>query len=118
MRNNINRSRFPRYLDHLRATSRRVAYGLAVPQCKQSDFFWRLARPSHLKHPPISAFPRIDAAAFEPSRQPFLVAELEKRASVNQLKVPRMPVIEIAEDKTSIDVLGHRQAHNAANSEL
>jgi hypothetical protein len=29
-----------------------------------------------------------------------------------------MPVIEIAEDKTSIDVLGHRQAHNAANSEL
>src|SRR5262249_29157995 len=81
-------------------------------------FFWRLARPSHLKHPPISAFPRIDAAAFEPSRQPFLVAELEKRAPVNQLKVPRMPVIEIAEDKTSIDVLGHRQAHNAANPEL
>ena len=69
---NVNRSRFPRYLDHLCGTTRRVTYGLAVPQCNQSDFFGA-ARPSHLKHPAISAFPRIDAAAFEPSRQPFLL---------------------------------------------
>ena len=30
---NVHRSRFPRYLHHLCGTTRRVAHGLAVPQC-------------------------------------------------------------------------------------
>src|SRR5262249_16776739 len=95
----------------------RVAYCLAVPQRNQSDFFGA-ARLSHLKHPAVSAFPRVDAAAFEPSRQPLLVAELEKRAPANQLKVARAPVIKIAERETAIDVPGHWQAHSAVNPEL